>query len=126
LPPAFISQRQAVGFVCLVAAMLLSPVALWLVGPPSRAEVYKAVPLTAGEYPFLERQIFEEHSDLDMVFVSSSLMMAAIDAPTVQRELSRAIGREANVVVLGANWQGLDLQYSCCATCSTIGRRAWW
>jgi hypothetical protein len=92
--------------------MLLSPVVLRLVGPPSRAEVYKAVPLSAGEYPFVERQIFEERSDLDMVFVCSSLLAAAIDAPTVQRELSRALGREANVVVLGANWQGLDLQYS--------------
>jgi len=93
-------------------AMLISPVILRFAGLPSRAEVYKAVPLAAGPYPFLERQIFEEHSDLDLVFVCSSLLAAAIDAPTVQRELSRALGREANVVVLGANWQGLDLQYT--------------
>ena len=112
MPPAFNSQRQAVGFACLLTAMLLSPVALRLVGPPGRAEVYKAVPLAAGNYPFLERQIFEERSDLDLVFVCSSLLAAAIDAPTVQRELSHALGREANVVVLGANWQGLDLQYT--------------
>lgn len=112
MPPAFLSNRQAIGFLSLIVLLLLSPVLLRIVGPPSRAEAYGAVPLTAGEYNFLERQIFEERSDLDMVFVCSSLLAAAIDAPTVQQELSRALGREANVLVLGGYWQGLDLQYT--------------
>lgn len=111
MPPAFSSNRQALGFVFLVVALLLSPVMLRLAGAPNRAEVYRGVPLQAGEYTFLEREIFEERAEFDMVFVCSSLLAAAIDAPTVQRELSRALGRQATVAVLGANWQGLDLEY---------------
>jgi len=111
VPPAFVSNRQAWGFVALVAILLLSPVVLRIAGLPSRAETYKATTLEAGDYPFLEQQMFEEHSDLDVVFVCSSLLAAAIDAPTFQHELSRHLGREANVVLLGTNWQGMDLQY---------------
>lgn len=111
MSPAFLSNRQAWGFVLLVAAILTSPLLLRWIGPPSRAQMYKAVTLEAGSYAFLERQIFEERSDLDVVFVCSSLLDAAIDAPTFQRELSRRLGREARVVVLSTNWQGMDLQY---------------
>jgi hypothetical protein len=112
MPPAFLSSSQAVRFLCTAGLLLVSPVLLRTAGPPSRAEAYKAVPLAAGEYPYIERQLFEESSPVDMVFVCSSLLAAGIDAPTVQKELSRALGRQANVVLLSVNWQGLDLQYT--------------
>lgn len=107
----FSSPRQALAFCLLVAALLASPLLLLRVGLPPRAEVYRGVTLEAGNYGFLEAQIFEEKEDLDIAFVCSSLLARAIDAPHVQRELSKRLGREARVILLGANWQGLDLQY---------------
>lgn len=65
----------------------------------------------AGMYPFLGRQIFEETQELDVAFVGSSLLLKGIDAPYFQIALSHALGRKANVILLAAYWQGMDLQY---------------
>ena len=67
--------------------------------------------LEHGSFTYLQQQIFSERSDLDIVFVGSSLIWAGIDTPYVQRELSRRLGQEAKVVTLASNWRGEDLTY---------------
>jgi hypothetical protein len=109
--PEFSSRRQALAFFAALALLLGSPWILFHVGMPSRAEVYRGVTHEAGPYTFLEHEIFEEKEDLDLVFVCSSLLHMGIDAPYVQRELSKQLGREARVVSLPVKWQGMDLQY---------------
>jgi hypothetical protein len=49
---------------------------------------------------------------LDVAFVGSSLLLKGVDAPYFQRELSRVLGRPAQVMILAAYWQGMDLQYT--------------
>ena len=111
ISPAFGSNKQAIGFCCLTLGLLFLPVLLKWAGPPPRWEVYQGVTLESGPFAFNGRQIFEEKSALDVAFVCSSLLWKGFDTPYFQRELSRALGREANVVMIGSNWQGMDLQY---------------
>jgi len=73
--------------------------------------VYKAVTKEAGAYAFLGRQILEEKQPLDIAFVGSSLLLKGVDVPLFKSELSKSLGRKANVILLAAYWQGLDMQY---------------
>jgi hypothetical protein len=111
LPP-FISNRQAVALGLLLMVALGMPVLLRSVGLPSRSEVYKGVARATGGYSFIGDQIFNRNEDLDVAFVGSSLLLKGIDAPYFQSELSRALGRQAHVIVLAAYWQGMDMQYA--------------
>jgi len=109
--PAFTSTKSAAAFALMLLAMLLLPVVLkksWL---PPRGEPYLAVPWLCGTFPFIHHQIFEEKDDVDIAFVGSSHIFAAIDAPYVQEQLSNKLGRPAKVISLGWPWAGFDAAY---------------
>ena len=110
--PVFSSNRQALGFCALILAGLLSPLALRSIGYVPRPEVYWGITKEAGLYPFLGHQVFEEHEALDIAIVGSSLLLKGVDAPLLQVDLSRALGRPAKVELLAAYWQGMDMQYA--------------
>ena len=109
--PAFSSTRHAVSFGAVLIALLTLPVVLHSLGRVSLEQSYRGISERAGAYAYNRRQIFDEHEPVDIVFCGSSLVRNAIDSAIVQRELSRAIGREARVIVLPQSWQGLDLNY---------------
>jgi hypothetical protein len=111
MTPAFSGPWQAATFAGLLGALLAAPLVVDKLGMLDRAQVYPTIPVEAGPYPHIQRQVFEERSDIDVVFVGSSLMWSGIDAPYVQRELSRVLGRDAVVTVLASVWPGLDRDY---------------
>ena len=108
MDPAFFARWQEV-FYLTGAVLLLLP--LGLSGKITLKDVYATVPTKAGAFPYIQHEIFEEKSDIDVLILSTSLLWTAIDTPYLQTELSKAIGRDAEVVTLGSNWRGEDLNY---------------
>jgi hypothetical protein len=111
MAPAFWSTRHTVAFGALLGVVLTLPVTLHWIGEATREEAYRGISERAGEFDYFRRQIFEQHSDLDILFCGSSLLGNAIEVAHVQRELSAALGRQASVISLRQSWQGPDMNY---------------
>jgi hypothetical protein len=111
MTPAFSSPGRAAAFAALLLALLAAPALVGRLGVLDRADVYPTIPVGAGPFAHIQRQVFDETAALDIAFVGSSFMWSGIDAPYVQRELTRALGREARVTVLASVWPGLDRDY---------------
>jgi hypothetical protein len=100
-----------VAFATLLLALLAAPAVVDRLGVLDRADVYTTIPIGAGPFAHIQQQVFEETGALDVAFVGSSFMWSGIDAPYFERELSRALGRQARVTVLASVWPGLDRDY---------------
>jgi hypothetical protein len=111
MAPAFPSTRRTAAFGALLALFLTLPITLHWIGGASKEALYRGISERAGDYHYIRQQIFEEHSDVDILVCGSSLLGAAIDVPFVQRALSRALGRQATVIGLQQSWQGPDMNY---------------
>lgn len=112
MDPPFATRWQAVCFLLLLVILLVLPILVARFRLVSKSDVYSGVTTRHGSFTYLQQQIFSERSELDIVFVGSSLIWAGIDTPYVQRELSKKLGREARVVTLATNWRGEDLTYT--------------
>ena len=111
MAPAFPSTRRAAAFGATLVLLLTLPITLHWTGGASKEEAYRGISERAGTFNYFRRQIFEEHSDVDILFSGSSLLGNAVDIRSVERELSRAIGRQATVISLRQSWQGPDMNY---------------
>lgn len=109
--PAFRSISSVVSFCVLLAALLCLPLVTLWIGHPPREQAYAGITDEAGQVGAHVREIFRDRSDVDVLFLGSSLVRAAVDEPTLERALSAHLGRPAHTAVLALNWQGLDLQY---------------
>jgi hypothetical protein len=112
MDPPFATRWQAVCFLLLLVILLTLPILVTRFRLVLKSDVYSGVTTRHGPFTYLQQQIFSERSELDIVFVGSSLIWAGIDTPYVQRELSKKLGREAKVVTLATNWRGEDLTYT--------------
>lgn len=108
MAPAFSSTRQAAAFALLLLATVLLPAAMRPSMLPPRSQVYSSIPWSAGGYPYIHQQIFEETGDIDIVFMGSSGMWEAMDTPRVQSLLGEKLARPAVVRSLCWNWNGFD------------------
>lgn len=108
----FNSRLQALGFALLLLLLLLLPVGLAQSGLLSRQNAYPTVPEKAGAFAYIQREIYQDQSDIDVLILGTSLLWVAIDTPYVQQELSKTLGREAKVITFGSNWRGEDLNYT--------------
>jgi hypothetical protein len=111
MAPAFPSTRRAAAFGVTLIVLLTLPITLYWIGGVSLAETYRGISERAGAFGHFRREIFEEHSDADVLFCGSSLLGNAIDVQFVRSEFSRVLGREASVVSLRQSWQGPDMNY---------------
>ncbi|MBZ5617577.1 MAG: hypothetical protein LAQ69_02410 [Acidobacteriia bacterium] len=111
MAPAFPSTRRAAAFGGALVFFLTLPMTLHWIGGTTKEQAYRGISERAGAFDYIRRQIFEQTSDLDILFCGSSLLGAAVDVPFVERELSRALGRKASVVSVRQSWQGPDLNY---------------
>jgi hypothetical protein len=113
LRPAFASTRGALGYCALVGVALLSPVLLsHAPGASDPRLAYEEMPIQGGAFPFIERQTFDETSDIDLLFLGSSSLLTAIDTPYVRDEASRRLGRPATVLTFGVNFRGEEIYYT--------------
>jgi hypothetical protein len=111
MSPPFFSTWRAVLLALFLATALLMPVLLYAVGLPPRIEVYRGISHLAGPFDALRHQVFEDKSELDMLIFGNSLVRVGFEQSWVRQELSRALGRPANVLLSGLTWQGHDMQY---------------
>ena len=111
MSPAFSSSKQAGAFAFLLLGILLLPVLVGKSLLPPRERVYSSAPWTAGAYPYLQEQIFQEKGDIDIAFIGASAEYLAIDTPEVQRQLCAKLGRKAAVRSLCWYWAGFDSIY---------------
>jgi hypothetical protein len=111
MAPAFSSPRQAGAFALLVSVALFLPLLLGKWGLSSREETYAAFSWGSGAYPYLQDQIFHRKTDIDILFIGSSHINAAIDPEYVEHRLSEKLGRPATVVSLCWGGPGFDPLY---------------
>jgi len=111
MAPAFSSSRQALAFAIALSVILLLPALFPKKCLPPHATVYSATPDFYGPFAYHYHQIYEEKSEVDMVFLGSSRMWFGIDTPHVQTEFSNFLGRKSVVFTLSWLWDGQDLTY---------------
>lgn len=111
MDPAFSTNRQAAGFAALLAAILLSPLLAGKPLLPGRAEIYKSIPWRFGGHPYFHKTIFEGKKTLDIALIGSSHIWSGIDPVYLTAELTKSLGREAEVRTMGWNWPGFDALY---------------
>lgn len=109
--PAFSSSRQTISFALLLALLLALPLLIGRGSLTQRREVYPAIPWKYGAFPWIQKKVFTETSDVDIAFIGSSRIWTDIDAPYVQKKLSEQLGRQSEVFTLGWNWSGYDALY---------------
>ena len=76
-----------------------------------RGDVYPTIAWKYGAFPWIQQKIFAESSDVDLAFLGSSRLWAAIDTPQVRKDFARHLDRDAEVFTLGWAWQGFDALY---------------
>jgi hypothetical protein len=112
LRAAFRSHVQSVAFFLFVLALLVLPWGLMKSGKIPPRSVYAAMPQQAGDFAFLARQTFDETSDIDILFLGSSMLWTGVDAPLVQHCLEATCGHKVQVLTFGVNYRdSLDEQF---------------
>jgi hypothetical protein len=106
------STRQAALFCALLAALLGLPAVLSALGLYSRRDAYQEMPQGAGPYAFIEVQVLDERSDVDVLLIGPSVLWMGVDAPLLAAELERREGRPVNVLTFGYKYPGLDVAYA--------------
>src|SRR5580658_9208575 len=102
--PAFSSTRQAAAFALLLLVLLLAPALAGKKFLPPRSEIYSSIWWASGDYPFFYHQIFDEKSDVDILFIGASHIHTAFNTPDVQDQLGKALGRPAVARTFGWGW----------------------
>lgn len=109
--PAFASTKSAAAFALLLLVLLMLPALAGKSWLTTREQAYQIQSWGSGPYPWIHHAIFEEKGDIDMVFIGSSHIFHGIDAPYVQSELSKKLGRPAVVRTIGWGGPGYDALY---------------
>jgi hypothetical protein len=109
--PVFRSKLSVLSFCILLIALLGLPLVTGWIGHPSREQAYAGMSTEVGPIGAHMREVFDDPSDADILFVGSSLVRAGVDEQTIERGLSAHTGHPAHIAFLSFNWQGLDLQY---------------
>jgi hypothetical protein len=112
MKPAFSSGRAALGFALFLALLVAGPGIAARLGLVDEARIYPTFTWGIGGYPWIQQQVFERRGEIDMAFLGSSHIWTSVNTPYVQSELSKQLGRRAEVVTLGWNWSGYDALYS--------------
>ncbi len=110
--PTFRSPRQAVAFCAAVILLLALPALFSALGLYSRRDAYLETPIGDGGFVYTAKQVLDERSDLDMVFLGDSMLWLGVDTPYVQQALARAEGHEVAVRTFGHAWPGIDVDYA--------------
>ncbi len=105
MAPAFSSSRQAAVFCLLIIVLFALPAALPKIITPDRRDLYPSFTVKEGPFSWIEQNIFHKSEDVDIVFIGSSHMWTAINAPYVQKEFSEALGRmRGTLTLLSVSW----------------------
>ena len=109
--PAFRTQRSAVGFCVALAALLLLPVMIRPFGLLPRSRAFEGMRTEAGPVGWTAKILAEKQGSVDILFLGSSILRAAVVPAEVEKALAAHEGRPVKVLTLSFNWQGLDVQY---------------
>ena len=111
ISPAFHNRSQLFFLLGVFIITFSLPFVLPHFGIDKRMQ-FSQMPENSGAYTFIEKQIYEETKDIDLLFLSPSALWYAIDTEYTQAELSKKLGREATVISLGTVHRGEDLAYT--------------
>ncbi|QQS41994.1 MAG: hypothetical protein IPM63_03350 [Acidobacteriota bacterium] len=107
----FDSRLQALCFLALVVFVVGLPVLITESSLVSRRHSYEIMPENLGAFSFVREEIFENDEDIDLLFVGSSVIFGSVDAPQVQKALTKMIGRPARVMTFGHYFNSIDVGY---------------
>lgn len=111
MKPAFSSPYAALAFALTILVALLLPAVVGNTTLLHRRDVYPTIACKYGPFSYIQRKIFDETGDVDMVFMGSSHIWNAINTPYVQQQFSEKLGRKAEVFSLDWPWAGFDAVY---------------
>jgi hypothetical protein len=111
MDPPFLAKWQAGFCAVLILLMIALPAVLVSIGGLTRQEVYPTAPTEWGTFDLIQREIFQNTSDIDVLLVGSSNLYHGLDAPYLRDQLARSMGQPANVVMLPYNFRCDLLQY---------------
>jgi hypothetical protein len=98
-------------FCALLLFLLGLPVILYKIGLPSREQAWSGSTYHAGAVGDTVRTIYDDHEDVDVLFVGPSILRRGVMEGPIQDALSEHLGRPAHVALLSMVWPGADLQY---------------
>jgi hypothetical protein len=111
LRPAFDNDFQALAFLVLVAALLVSPILLGHLHPEDREHAYQDMRSQDGGFSFAGHEIYEVQDDIDILFAGPSTVWTGIDSLIVEQALTQKLGRHARVVTYGSTGASIEVQY---------------
>jgi hypothetical protein len=107
--PAFHGNWHLIGWIAMLIAVLVSPVAMTrAVSPITR---YLVMSKRTGPSDWHANQLFRETAPLDILFLGNSRMTTAVDHAALHQEMLMR-GVQVNSATIGANWSGYDLIYT--------------
>ena len=106
--PVFASTQRAAAFALLLLLLLVAPGLSGMRLLPHQPQTYFSEGIQWGNFPWLQKFIFDETNDIDIAFVGSSQMIYGIDTPYVQRQLDERLGRKTVVRTIGWMGGGMD------------------
>jgi hypothetical protein len=109
--PAFNTDRDALAYCMLIYLLLALPLFPPIADTLPKRAIYSAMPASFCDSKSLYKEIYEQKTDADVVFVGSSMIWNSIDVPTLQKRLRAACGIDKTVVLLGHNLFGFDADY---------------
>jgi hypothetical protein len=109
--PAIPTQRHAALLAMGILIPALAPCLIPARALPDKRESYSAIGWGLGPFGWIEHQIFDEQTPIDILFAGSSHLWCAIDAPQVQAALEEHRRGPAVVRMLGWPRAGYDALY---------------
>lgn len=109
---AFSSNLSVLSFIAFTILLLSLPTLTQLSGRLTARPLYSGVTSEAGDYQYLYKQIYEDRSDIDVLFVGGCQMWCGgIRVPLYQKELTKALGEKKTVVAIVHPWRGQDADH---------------
>ena len=110
IPPALPTGTERLALVGTLFFLFLLPL---LLGLPfwDRSHQFNDPSYTHADFPWIQQKIFKDTSPVDVLFVGPSNIWWHIYTPHVKEELSKVLGREAEVLTFGHHHLGPDLDW---------------
>ena len=108
MAPAFSSTWHLIGWIAALATVLALPVLT--TEAVSLQTRYLVMSKRVGPTDWHANQILKETEPLDILFLGSSRMLAAVDHAALQQELEKR-GLHVTTATIGAEFNAVDLSY---------------
>ena len=105
----------SLAYLVALIVMVISPFFLVEYLPLTRQKMYSSLSRTskgAGDFYYLQREIFQSNDDIDVLFLGQSIVQTAIVPSIVEKAFAAHYQRPFVIRTFAHNWPGEDLLYT--------------